>query len=89
MATQKKLIKVHPTDNVAVALVNLTAGEVIDFEGESITIESDVKMKHKIAMVPFNVGDRIIMYGVLVGKASARIEKRRIAFYCKREARKR
>ncbi|MEZ0184203.1 UxaA family hydrolase [Flavobacterium oncorhynchi] len=75
MATQKKLIKVHPTDNVAVALVNLTAGEVIDFEGESITIESDVKMKHKIAMVPFNVGDRIIMYGVLVGKASASIEK--------------
>ncbi|MFH6998660.1 UxaA family hydrolase [Flavobacterium sp. FlaQc-57] len=75
MATQKKLIKVHPTDNVAVALVNLSAGEVIHFEGEDITIESDVKMKHKIAMVPFNVGDRIIMYGVLVGKASARIEK--------------
>ncbi|MFH6957029.1 UxaA family hydrolase [Flavobacterium aquidurense] len=75
MATQKKLIKVHPTDNVAVALVNLTAGEVIDFEGESIVIESDVKMKHKIAMVPFNIGDRIIMYGVLVGKASARIER--------------
>ncbi|MCD9575095.1 UxaA family hydrolase [Flavobacterium soyae] len=75
MATQKKLIKVHPTDNVAVALVNLTAGEVIDFEGESVTVETDVKMKHKIAMVPFNVGDRIIMYGVLVGKASARIER--------------
>ncbi|MCP2028662.1 altronate hydrolase [Flavobacterium sp. HSC-32F16] len=75
MATQKKLIKVHPTDNVAVALVNLTAGEVIDFEGESVVVESDVKMKHKIAMVPFNVGDRIIMYGVLVGKASARIER--------------
>ncbi|MBP4136997.1 UxaA family hydrolase [Flavobacterium geliluteum] len=75
MATQKKLIKVHPTDNVAVALVNLTAGEVIDFEGESVTIESDVKMKHKIAMIPFNAGDRIIMYGVLVGKASAKIER--------------
>ncbi|TPG38502.1 UxaA family hydrolase [Flavobacterium pectinovorum] len=75
MATQKQLIKVNPTDNVAVALVNLTAGEVINFESENITIETDVKMKHKIAMVPFNVGDRIIMYGVLVGKASARIEK--------------
>jgi altronate hydrolase len=72
---QKKLIKVNPSDNVAVALVNLVAGEVINFEGQDITIESDVKMKHKIAMVPFNVGDRIIMYGVLVGKASARIEK--------------
>ncbi|URC11891.1 UxaA family hydrolase [Flavobacterium sp. B183] len=75
MATQKKLIKVHPTDNVAVALVNLSAGEVIDFEGSAVTVESDVKMKHKIAMVPFNTGDRIIMYGVLVGKASAKIEK--------------
>ncbi|KQB43524.1 UxaA family hydrolase [Flavobacterium aquidurense] len=75
MATQKKLIKVHPTDNVAVALVNLSAGEVINFEGEDVTVETDVKMKHKIAMVPFNVGDRIIMYGVLVGKASARIER--------------
>ena len=72
---QKKLIKVNPSDNVAVALVNLVAGEVINFEGQDITIESDVKMKHKIAMVPFNVGDRIIMYGVLVGKASAKIEK--------------
>jgi altronate hydrolase len=72
---QKKLIKVNPSDNVAVALVNLTAGEIISFEGESITIESDVKMKHKIAMTPLNIGDRIIMYGVLVGKASARIEK--------------
>ncbi|HEX9152512.1 MAG TPA: UxaA family hydrolase, partial [Flavobacterium sp.] len=72
---QKKLIKVNPSDNVAVALVNLTAGEVINFEGEAITIESDVKAKHKIAMNPFDIGDRIIMYGVLVGKASARIEK--------------
>ena len=75
MATQKQLIKVNPTDNVAVALVNLVAGESIQFEGETITIESDVKMKHKIALAPLNVGDRIIMYGVLVGKASAKIEK--------------
>src|SRR3970040_994653 len=72
---QKKLIKVNPSDNVAVALVNLVAGEVISFEGEEITIESDVKMKHKIAMYPFEIGQKIIMYGVLVGKASAPIAK--------------
>ena len=72
---QKKLIKVNPSDNVAVALVNLVAGEVINFEGEDITIESDVKMKHKIAMYPFSEGEKIIMYGVLVGKASAPIAK--------------
>lgn len=72
---QKKLIKVNPTDNVAVALVNLSAGEVLSFENETITIESDVKMKHKIALQPLEAGDRIIMYGVLVGKASAKIAK--------------
>ena len=68
---QNKLIKVNPTDNVAVALVNLTASEEILFEGKNIKIISDVKMKHKIALTDLNIGDRIIMYGVLVGKANA------------------
>nr|WP_314897705.1 altronate dehydratase family protein [uncultured Flavobacterium sp.] len=72
---QKKLIKVHLSDNVAVALVNLTALDEIQFEGNDITIVSDVKAKHKIALTDFNAGDRIIMYGVLVGKASVFIAK--------------
>lgn len=79
---QKKLIKVNPSDNVAVALVNLTAGENINFENDTITITAAVKMKHKIALNDLNLGDRIIMYGVLVGKASAFIEKRWVTFYC-------
>jgi len=32
-------------------------------------------MKHKIVLADLNIGDRIIMYGVLVGKASAAIAK--------------
>ena len=72
---QKKLIKVDPTDNVAVALVNLVAGETIAFEGENVSVLSDTKMKHKIAMKDFESGDKIIMYGVIVGKASQTIAK--------------
>ncbi len=72
---QKKLIKVNSSDNVAVALVNLKAGEVIPFEGEDIKILSDVKSKHKIALEKFESGARIIMYGVLVGSANGVIEK--------------
>ncbi len=71
----KKLLKVHPSDNVAVALVNLLAGEIINFNNEDIKIISDVKEKHKISLNKFNTGDRIIMYGVLVGKAASVIEK--------------
>ena len=72
---QKKLIKVNPTDNVAVALLGISAGENISFEGENITVVSDVKAKHKIALIDLNIGDRIIMYGVLIGKASQFIGK--------------
>jgi altronate hydrolase len=72
---QKKLIKVHPSDNVAVALVNLAAGDVVPFEEEKIKIVSDIKAKHKISLTRFDKGDRIIMYGVLVGKANGIIEK--------------
>ncbi|WP_179009002.1 UxaA family hydrolase [Winogradskyella forsetii] len=72
---QKKLIKVNPSDNVAVALVNLKADEVVSFQNEDIRIVSDVKAKHKIALNKFEIGEEIMMYGVLVGKASEAIEK--------------
>ncbi|APZ45421.1 altronate hydrolase [Polaribacter reichenbachii] len=72
---QKKIIKVNSSDNVAVALVNLKAGEVISFEGEDINVLSDTKSKHKIALEKFESGARIIMYGVLVGTANGIIEK--------------
>ncbi|WP_026754660.1 UxaA family hydrolase [Sediminibacter sp. Hel_I_10] len=72
---QNKLIKVNPSDNVAVALINLEAGEVISFENEDIKVMSDVKAKHKIALDTFNDGDKIFMYGVLVGKANQTIKK--------------
>lgn len=70
---QKKLIKVHPSDNVAVALVNLKAGDEVVFEERTIHIVKDVKAKHKIALTDFKVGNRIIMYGVLVGKSNTTI----------------
>lgn len=72
---QKKIIKVNKPDNVAVALVDLKAGEVVSFEGEDIKILSDTKSKHKVALQKFESGDRIIMYSVLVGTANGVIEK--------------
>ena len=72
---QNKIIKVNSSDNVAVALVNLKAGEIVYFEGENITILSDTKSKHKIALQQFDSGDRVIMYSVLVGSANGVIKK--------------
>lgn len=72
---QKKLIKVHQSDNVAVALVDLFAGDSISFNDETINIVSDVKAKHKIALQTLKPDDKIIMYGVLVGKSCTTIER--------------
>lgn len=72
---QNKLIKVNASDNVAVALVNLKAGDIVSFEGKKINILSDTRSKHKIALKKFGSGDRIIMYGVLVGTANGPIDQ--------------
>lgn len=64
-----RLIKIHPEDNVAIALTDLIAGDEITCENEIVSIESDVPVKHKICLTSLNAGDKIIMYGVLVGEA--------------------
>lgn len=70
-----KLLKIHPKDNVAVALIHLKAGEQITVEGAIIIVVLDTKAKHKIALQDLNVSDRIYMYGVLIGKAVVAIPK--------------
>jgi altronate hydrolase len=75
MNTQQTVLKVHPADNVLVALINLGKGEKVVFEGQEYTIQEAVKAKHKFATTDLAAGDSIIMYGVLVGKAQQAIAK--------------
>lgn len=68
-----RVLKVHPKDNVIVALANLTKGESISFEGTDYLLKEDIPAKHKFFMQDMNTGDEVIMYGVLVGKVQTRI----------------
>ena len=70
---QRKVLKIGPADNVAVALTRLEPGDEIVLNGHSHKIQSRVPAKQKFALQDFNAGDRIIMYGVLVGQATAPI----------------
>ena len=72
---KSKLIKVQNEDNVAIALVDLWQGDRISFEGEEVMVLSDTQAKHKITMVDLAPGDKIYMYGVLVGKATEEIKR--------------
>ncbi len=72
---KQNVLKVHPKDNVLVALTDLKKYDVIEFGGEKFVLQEDVKAKHKFFTTDLQQGDKVIMYGVLVGTAQKFIAK--------------
>jgi altronate hydrolase len=72
---KQSVLKVHPKDNVLVALTSLSKGAVVSYNGEEFTMQEDIPAKHKFFTQDMKTGDAIIMYGVLVGKAQLNIVK--------------
>ncbi|MBV8388842.1 MAG: altronate dehydratase [Mucilaginibacter sp.] len=68
--TQHNYLRIHPKDNVLVALRDLDQGTPIEFEGLSFSLTEKVAAKHKFALGDLEPDDSIFMYGVLVGKAT-------------------
>jgi altronate hydrolase len=72
---KKIVLKVHPKDNVIVALRDLEKGEIIDFEGSQYEMQEKVQAKHKFYTEDLPKGSEVIMYGVLVGKVQFDVKK--------------
>jgi altronate hydrolase len=70
---KKSILKVHPNDNVIVALRDLAKGEEVQLNGHRYTLAEDIPAKHKFTEATLAPGDRLTMYGVLVGKAQTEI----------------
>ena len=68
-----KLIKIHPQDNVAVALADIAKGEVLSEGSLSVTAAEDIARGHKIALRNIAEGEAIIKYGNPIGLAKADI----------------
>lgn len=74
MSVQKEIfLRIHPHDNVLVALQNLEQGTQITFEGNTFTLADRIAAKHKFAINELKTGQEIYMYGVLVGKTTSTI----------------
>ena len=58
-----KYIKINPADNVAVALQDLAAGEVV----EGVKLSADVPRGHKIVLQDLKAGENVIKYGFPIG----------------------
>lgn len=73
---QAKTLRIHPDDNVAVALTILYKGEEVSVNDfYPVELKENIPAKHKFALKDFNEGEAIIMYGVLVGKATKPIQR--------------
>ena len=70
-----RFLQIHPKDNVLVALQNLEQGEQIDFGAGGLVLKTAVESKHKFTIEALKKGDKVIMYGVLVGIANQDIEQ--------------
>ncbi len=70
-----RILKIHPDDNIIVALDTLKVSEEIIFNSSKVKILEDIPAKHKFAEHDLPEGAPIIMYGVLVGKATKSIPK--------------
>jgi altronate hydrolase len=72
---KRLVIKMHPLDNVLVALTDLSKESSIDFENETYLLQDTIKAKHKFYMQNLKAGDKVTMYGVLVGQVQYDVPK--------------
>ncbi len=70
---KQTVLKVHPKDNVIVALKNLSKGDAVQYNGERYVLTDNIAAKHKFFVQDMEAGDEVIMYGVLVGKTQKNI----------------
>jgi len=67
------VIKIHPTDNVAIALSDLPQGFLLTLDEAEITLQQQVQRGHKIAVNPISEGENIMKYGFPIGHATEEI----------------
>ena len=67
-------IRIHPRDNVVVALMDLAAGAEVSFPEGKVTLIEDVSRGHKVALCDIPEGGQVVKYGNVIGTAKAPIK---------------
>jgi len=71
MTQDFRLLTLHAQDNIAVALADISAGEIDDSTG--VKVLQSIKQGHKIAIAEISAGQNVIRYGQTIGQATADI----------------
>ena len=73
--SKTRILKIHPKDNVLVALTELQPAEQLFYDGETFILKDPVPAKHKFFTMHLQKGSPVYMYGVLVGTVQEEVEK--------------
>lgn len=63
----QEFIKIHPHDNVAVALCPLSAGRTFQVDSQSVVLTEDIPQGHKFTLTDLPEGGQVIKYGCPIG----------------------
>jgi altronate hydrolase len=71
---ENSAIRLHPSDNVAIARVPLSAGLRLRIDGREIALLDPVPAGHKVAIDAIHTGQMVVRYGQAMGRAKILIE---------------
>ncbi|MBO6900462.1 MAG: UxaA family hydrolase [Rhizobiaceae bacterium] len=71
--TDRRLLLLHPDDNVFVLRAAVDAGETVVVEGTAIRPAARIGMGHKLARRPISTGEKVLKYGAPIGSATRAI----------------
>jgi altronate hydrolase len=69
-----RAVRVHPTDDVAVAVDPLGPGDVVTVGDDTVRIREAIPAGHKIALRALAVGDVVHKYGWAIGRITAAVD---------------
>lgn len=74
-STIKRGMRIDPKDTVGVVLEDIKRGEMVCCGDITVTVQEDILMPHKIALVDIKKGDSLYKYGEIIGYATQDINK--------------
>jgi len=73
MTSDRRLILLHPDDNVFVCCAFIAAGELILIEGQDIRVNEHIAVGHKVSRRRLEVGEKVLKYGVPIGSVTVAV----------------
>jgi altronate hydrolase len=70
---ENSAIRLHASDNVAIARVPLSPGARLNVQGIEVNVQDSIPAGHKVALAPIAAGQNVIRYGQKIGVAKSDI----------------